>query len=92
MKSIIQKEKECYFCHTTYWLEEHHIFGAANRKKSEKYGLKVWLCHNDHNEPPLGVHHNKERMQKLHEIGQESFIKEYPDKDFLKEFGRNYLD
>ena len=25
-------------------LECHHIFGGAMRKKSEKYGLKVYLC------------------------------------------------
>ena len=25
-------------------LEKHHIFGGAYRKKSEKYGLTVYLC------------------------------------------------
>ena len=91
MKSILQTENECFLCHTTIWLEEHHIFGASNRKKSERYGLKVKLCHFCHNEPPYGVHFNQERMLKLKQMGQLAFEKEYPDKNFLKEFGRNYL-
>ena len=33
----------CWLCGRWGWLEEHHIFGGANRKKSEKYGLKR-LC------------------------------------------------
>lgn len=92
MKSIIQKDYDsCFLCGTHYWLEEHHVFGAANRKKSERYGLKVKLCHFCHNEPPNGVHFNQERMWKLKQIGQKAFEEKYPDKDFLKEFGRNYL-
>lgn len=62
-KSILQSDKECYLCRkrynlrTTRGLEEHHIlFGRGRRELSERYGLKVWLCHNHHNEPPLGVH------------------------------------
>ena len=93
MKSIIQKDYDsCFLCGTHYWLEEHHIFGGnPNRKKSEKYGLKVMLCHFCHNEAPFGVHFNQERMLKLHQIGQRAFEEKYPDKDFLKEVGRNYL-
>ena len=93
MKSIIQKNKECFLCNTSQWLEEHHIFEGANRKLSEKYGLKVWLCHSHHNEPPNGVHHNKENMLELKRIGEKCFI-EYYNKtadDFIKIFGKNYL-
>ena len=47
--SIVQSEKECWFCGARARLEEHHIFaGTANRRISEKYGLKVWLCHRHH--------------------------------------------
>ena len=42
MKSIIQKEKRCFFCGSVRNLEKHHIFGGTkNRKWSEKYGLTV---------------------------------------------------
>lgn len=30
-------------CGSTKWIERHHIFGGALRKKSEKYGLVVDL-------------------------------------------------
>ena len=43
------------------------------------------------NEPPNGVHYNRERMDELRAVGQKAFQENYPDKDFLKEFGRNYL-
>ena len=61
MKSIIQPEeqRQCYLCGSVRALERHHIFGAYNRRKSEKYGLTVLLCHNCHNEPPRGAHHFK---------------------------------
>lgn len=90
-KSIIQNEKYCYFCGAVRMLENHHIFGGANRKKSDKYGLTVWLCHYCHNEPPRGVHHNRANMDKLRRIGQKAFMEHYPQKDFIFEFGRNFL-
>ena len=38
----------CWLCGKTDYglnrLERHHIFGGANRKKSERYGLIVYLC------------------------------------------------
>ena len=94
MKSIIQNEKKCFICGTTNWLEEHHIFeGTANRKISEKYGLKIFLCHRHHNEPPYGVHHDKEKMLMLKQIGQEKFMKYYnkTKEEFIEMFGKNYL-
>lgn len=101
MKSIMQTKKECYVCRSLVGaemslpdtgLEMHHIFGgAANRKLSEKYGLKVWLCHRHHNEPPEGVHFNRELMQQLHEEGQRAFEKAYPELRFISFFGKNYL-
>ena len=92
MRSIISNEPKCYLCGSVRWLEVHHIFNASNRNNSTKYGLVVYLCHQCHNEPPLGVHFNKERMRYLQQIGQKAFIKKYPNKDFVKIFGRNYLE
>jgi hypothetical protein len=92
MNSIVQSEKECYFTQRTDQLERHHIFyGAGRRKQSDKYGLTVWLTHDLHNEPPNGVHHNKERRRELERIGQQAFQERFPDKDFRKIFGQNYL-
>lgn len=92
MRSIIQlDESRCFLCGSAQWLEKHHIFGAYNRRKSEKYGLTVTLCHYCHNEPPTGAHHNKETMDYLHRAGQEAFERHYPEEDFKEIFGRNYL-
>ena len=96
MKSIIKGDSEdrCYICGRTEWIERHHIFnGTANRKKSEKYGLTVHLCHWCHNEPPNGVHYNQETDTRLKQIGQKAAMDEYgwTVDDFRKVFGKNYL-
>lgn len=77
MKSIIQDEKYCYVCRSPY-VEEHHVFyGTANRKLSEKYGLKVWLCH-EHHTGNCGVHFNKTLDQKIKQVARERFEEVYP--------------
>lgn len=85
---------ECFICHQCTFLEKHHIFGGAMRKKSEKYKLTVPLCHSCHNEPPNGVHHNKGQMQRLHEYGQKKAMEEnhWTIDQFRKEFYMNYLE
>ncbi|MGN0444226.1 MAG: hypothetical protein ACI4F5_06400 [Acutalibacteraceae bacterium] len=75
-------------------LDRHHIFGAANRKKSEKYGLVVYLCHERcHIFGRNAVHQNAQTMQMLHEYGQKKFMKEQnaTADEFRKVFGKNYL-
>ena len=77
MKSIIQSEKECWFCGRCE-VEEHHIFyGTANRKLSEKYGLKVWLCPEHHRSSKYGVHFNKYNDNILKEVAEEKFRRTY---------------
>lgn len=74
-------------------MEEHHVFGGARRKKSEKYGLVVDLCHACHNEPPRGAHYNKDTALYLHQWGQRKAMLEqgWSTHDFIREFGKNYL-
>ena len=98
MRSIIQDKKECYLCRyldgkeETVCLEDHHLFGAYNRKWSEKYGLKVWLCIEHHREGKEAVHRNKLVMDHMHQVGQIAFEKNHTREEFLNVFGRNYLD
>lgn len=97
MKSIMQTKRRCYICGRTHSLDEHHIFGGnPNRKLSEKYGLKVWLC-NDftstrcHKEVHEGEH-TKQLMDSLHREGQKAFEETHGNReDFMRIFGRNYL-
>lgn len=90
--SIITEDMEhCFLCGSTRWIEVHHIFSGAFRKKSTEYGLVVPLCHWCHNEAPNGVHQNYERRLYLKQVGQTIFMQKYPNLDFIKLFGRNYL-
>lgn len=91
MRSILQGGKKCIICGSPY-VEKHHVFGASNRDNSEQYGLTVYLCHKHHNEPPEGVHFNREFSDRLKEWAQMQFDTYYPDKDFRQIFGRNYED
>jgi len=86
-------DRECFICGSHVWIEAHHIFGGPNRKKSDKLGLVVDLCHYCHNEPPNGVHHNREAMLELRRYGQQKAMREqgWTKEQFIKEFGRNYL-
>ena len=92
MKSVLQSEKECWVCRTTLNLEDHHIiYGWANRRLSEKYGLKVWLCH-EHHTGNTGVHSNQKLNKDLRKLAQTYFEEHYGTReDFMRIFGENYL-
>ena len=94
MDSIIQKNtSRCFICHSRSNLEFHHVYGGANRSISEKYGLKVRLCHNCHNEPPYGVHQNKERREALQAFVQKKAMEYYgwSIDDFRDRFHKSYV-
>ena len=96
-KSIIQTDKtRCYICgknaHADYWgLDEHHVFSGANRKKSERYGLKVYICHTSCH--LYGVHKNAELNRQLRADAQKKAMEHYgwTTQDFIKIFGKNYI-
>lgn len=97
-KSIIQKNtKRCFRCGGSASfepLDRHHVYGAANRKNSEKYGLTVWLHHNTcHIFGKDSVHQNAETNNKLKKIAQEIAMKHYgwSVDDFIRIFGKSYL-
>lgn len=92
-KSIMQSDPGVsYLSGAAYGLEKHHVFyGQGRRELSEKYGLFVWLTHDEHNEPPFGIHFNRDARRALERDGQAAFEREYPDLEFKKIFGRNYL-
>lgn len=92
MESIIQNIKECYVCATTFNLHSHHIFyGVSNRKKSEKYGLKVWLCQ-EHHTGNTGVHFNKDFDNHLKKYAQEYYEANLGNREsFRRVFGKSYL-
>lgn len=92
MKSVIQDKKECYICTATKGLHDHHVFhGTANRKKSEKHGMKVWLCQHHHTGGKHAVHNSRITDLYLKKIAQRKFEETHSREEFMKEFGKNYL-
>ena len=90
-RSILQSEKECWFCGAQSVLEEHHIFaGMANRKISEKYGLKVWLCH-DHHTGDDGAQYDRELGDQLKQEAQKAFEQLHGHEMWMQLIRKNYL-
>lgn len=91
------EDKRCWRCGgngAVDPLDLHHIFPAANRKKSEKYGLTVYLCHNQcHIFGKHAVHNNATTMKQLQRYGQLKAMQEqgWTEDDFRREFGKSYL-
>ena len=65
----------------------HHVFGAANRKHSETYNLKMRLCYQCHER----IHNDKSLDIHFKQIWQTVFETEYSHELFMKIFGRNWL-
>ena len=95
MKSIMEPKgcRTCYVCGREIETEVHHIFyGTANRKLSEKYGLKVHLCPRCHRDNKAGVHGGNKRIDRaLKRAGQMAFEEQYSREAFVKIFGKNYI-
>ena len=92
MRSIIDNEKQCLVCGSIGGLHKHHIYyGTANRKLSEQYGRWCYLCGRHHNMSNLGVHFCKSLDTNLKQHAQKRFNEVYPELDFVKIFGKNYL-
>lgn len=93
----MQSEKQCWLCGrngASDPLDSHHIFGGAYRDKSERFGLKVFLCHNAcHIFGKYAVHRNRETMMRVRQYGQRKAMEEqgWTVEQFVKEFGKNYL-
>lgn len=90
MDSIItgDRKNQCYICGRWGKTEEHHmIHGTAGRKKAEKYGLKVHLCHDCH----MKLHDKGKYDRALQYVAQEKFEKNFGHEEWMKVFGKNYF-
>lgn len=99
MKSIMQENwDECFLCGRNRLadpcgLEEHHVFGGANRKFSERYGLKVHICGNRcHRNGAEAIHRNKMVNLSIKIAAQKVFEDVHGSREeFRNIFGKNYL-
>lgn len=94
--SILHDGESCYLCGRNGCgdpLDWHHVFGGANKKIAERYGLKVRLCHNRcHIFGKDAVHQKAEVAHKLQEEAQLAWEENYGDRaEFMRLFGRNYV-
>lgn len=86
-----------YYSNQRYEGTHRHeiFFGTANRKKSIKYGLVVFIRPEDHNMSEYGVHNRKghEFDMYLKKLGQERAMDEYSwtTEEFIEIFGRSYI-
>jgi len=64
---------------------------GANRDKSTKYGLVVYLCKECHT-GTNGVHSDYAKMEALRKIAQTQFMLVYPNYNWMGLFHKNYLD
>ena len=91
-QSILTGDMEhCAVCGKPYPEVHHVMYGNSNRKWSEKYKLVIGLCGEHHRGTLLSPHFNRHFDLELKKYAQERFQEEYPDLDFIKIFGRNYL-
>lgn len=84
--------EHCIYTGSPY-VERHHIFGGANKWRSEKYGFIAPLRPDLH---PNGVHAGKDSRlidQALKKMAQTYYENHYGTReDFIKEFGKSYLE
>lgn len=100
-KSILQDKSagECYLCKLLLGIdtpaasrEEHHVMhGTANRRLSEHYGLKVYLCPYHHRNGPEAAHRCRQTDILLKQAAQRTFEQKYSHEKWMEVFGRNYL-
>ena len=84
----MKERAECEVCGRFDYLEEHHLIpGIANRKLSDKYGLKKKVCRPCHNK----IHNNKDLMEWSKQEGQKKFELTHSREEFIRIFGRSYL-
>lgn len=99
--SIMQQDESCCFlckCEAGYGfneLQRHEAFGGALREKSKRLGLWCWLHGNTcHENGPQAVHQNAQSARYVKACAQRAAMDTYgwSVEDFIREFGRNYLD
>ena len=92
MKSILQKNKECFITGRTDRLHKHHVMNGPLRGKSEKYGLYIWLVPELHNMSSKGIHYDQTFDLRVKMHAQKVFEEKYGHELWMKEFHKNYLE
>ena len=87
-ESIIQdNENQCFLCGKIGKMTKDEAFGGRNRRKSIMHKLIFYLCLICHRKAT----DKKEVRVKLHQVAKAKFLEGHSEKEFLKEFGKNYI-
>lgn len=68
-----------------------YIQWQCQQKKSEQYGLKVYLCPRHHNISSEGAHENPVLALSLKKFAQRKFEEKWGHEKFMEVFHKNYL-
>lgn len=91
--SVLTDDLEhCYICKSNV-VAIHHVYGGANRKKSEKYGFLLPLHPRWHTESNDAIHRgNRELDLRLKRLAQTYYEENIGSRvDFIIEFGKSWL-
>lgn len=87
MKSILQSNRECYFCGNPV-VDPHHVrLGGCSKKKAEEYGLIVYICRKHHTE----LHNNEVIKKSVQQYAQHTLEKTMTREEYMQIFKKNYL-
>ena len=71
----------------------HHVFNGPNRHLSEKYGFLVPLRPDWHNMTAYSIHMDQQFDESMKRKAQRYYEEHYGNReDFIREFGKSYLD
>lgn len=92
-ESIIQSDTgRCFLCgRRDQKLDRHEPFGGALRRKSQRLGMWVALCHERCHLG--GAHRSAELERELSRAAQEAAMREYgwTEEEFRREFYKSFL-
>lgn len=93
MKNSIMPKDDLWSTEYFPGSHKHHVFQNANRKRSERDGLFIYLTPEMHNMSDKGIHFNQPFMEYAHYKGQLAWMQYYKKtkEEFIEEYGKNYL-
>lgn len=78
----------CFECDRPAQHTHHLLFGSANRKHSEDFGLTIQLCAECH----ARLHDRDNAMAlRYRKMGQAAFEYKYSHEEYMRIFGKNFL-
>lgn len=80
--------------HREFGLHRHEVFyGTANRQRSIRDGLVIFLPPELHNMSPKGIHFNREFDIMAKRAAERAWLDHYGKtaEEFIQEYGKNFL-